>query len=634
MSQAQHKSLGPNGRPGWCPSRPPRRARPTLEPLEERALLHSADWLTYAHDPQHTGLAAVAAQPLAMISWQTPVDLAPDSPSHYGSPLVTVANTVIVPVHTGMSEGLDTFAVEARSGADGTFLWSLPTDYRLPPHHWIPSYSPTLTANRLYYPGAAGSVLFRDDPDAPSGTTGRIAFYGSYDPALANRVMIHTPITADAAGNIYFGFVVTAEVPNLERGMARISASGVGTWVSAASLVGVAGSQMLMNSAPALANDGGTLYEPIRKRGQTPSSAMKNWGKRPIRGGLTPFPDRLYVAVDGSPGYLVALDSSTLAYRNKVALHDPRSASQSARLSNDSTSSPTVGPDGDVYFGVQDERSLGWLLHFSADLSQSRIPGGFGWDSTAAIVPRDLVPSYTGTSAYLVFSKYNNYQETGGDGVNQIAVLDPSAAELDTRGRGVMVMQEVLTIAGVTPDPVLPAVREWCLNAAAVDPFTKSVMANSADGALYRWDLKTNTLSESIQLTGGASEAYTPTVIGVDGSVYAINDHTLFAVHAWKIDPRFFGPIHSMPVPLAEPVAASPCTPDLPPRSQTPVWERRFAKLLFREQAASRNRSFQQVRSQTGVWERDERDEKVLGSPTVIEAQVSSLIGRQIPAQL
>jgi len=214
-------------------------------------------------------------------------------------------------------------------------------------------------------------------------------------------------------------------------------------------------------------------------------------------------------------------------------------------------------------------------------------------------VPRDLVPSYTGTSPYLVFSKYNNYQETGGDGVNQIAVLDPNAAELDTRGRGVMVMQEVLTIAGVAPDPVLPAVREWCLNAAAVDPFTKSVMANSADGALYRWDLATNTLSESIQLTGGASEAYTPTVIGVDGSVYAINDHTLFAVHAQKIDLRFFGLIHSLPVPLDEPIAPCIRTPDFPPRSQTPVWERRFAKLLFREQAASRNRSFQQVRSQT-----------------------------------
>ena len=107
----------------------------------------------------------------------------------------------------------------------------------------------------------------------------------------------------------------------------------------------------LLNSAPALANDGGTLYEPIRKRGQTPSSAMKNWGKRPIRGGLTPFPDRLYVAVDGSPGYLVALDSSTLAYRNKVALRDPRSASQGARLSNDSTQSRIPGGFDLGFFG-------------------------------------------------------------------------------------------------------------------------------------------------------------------------------------------------------------------------------------------------------------------------------------------
>ena len=78
---------------------------------------------------------------------------------------------------------------------------------------------------------------------------------------------------------------------------------------------------------------------------------MENWGKRPIRGGLTPFPDRLYVAVDGSPGYLVALDSSTLAYRNKVALRDPRSASQGARLSNDSTQSRIPGGFDLGFFG-------------------------------------------------------------------------------------------------------------------------------------------------------------------------------------------------------------------------------------------------------------------------------------------
>jgi hypothetical protein len=73
-------------------------------------------------------------------------------------------------------------------------------------------------------------------------------------------------------------------------------------------------------------------------------------------------------------------------------------------------------------------------------------------------------------------------------------------------------------------------VREWCINTAAVDPITKSVMVNSEDGSLYRWDLTTNTLSEKIKLSGGIGEAYTPTVIGADGTVYAINDAVLSAV--------------------------------------------------------------------------------------------------------
>jgi hypothetical protein len=63
-----------------------------------------------------------------------------------------------------------------------------------------------------------------------------------------------------------------------------------------------------------------------------------------------------------------------------------------------------------------------------------------------------------------------------------------------------------------------------------VDPQTKSILANSEDGKLYRWDLTTNTLSQSVVLTTGIGEAYTPTVIGVDGHVYAINNAILFAV--------------------------------------------------------------------------------------------------------
>ena len=43
-------------------------------------------------------------------------------------------------------------------------------------------------------------------------------------------------------------------------------------------------------------------------------------------------------------------------------------------------------------------------------------------------------------------------------------------------------------------------------------------------------DLTTNSFSEVITLTGGIGEAYTPTVIGTDGTVYAINRAVLFAI--------------------------------------------------------------------------------------------------------
>ena len=93
-------------------------------------------------------------------------------------------------------------------------------------------------------------------------------------------------------------------------------------------------------------------------------------------------------------------------------------------------------------------------------------------------------------------------------------------------------MKEVLTIAGITPDgPPDGAVREWCINTAAVDPSTFSILVNSEDGRLYRWDLRSNTFTESIELVStGAFEAYTPTMIGPDGAVYAINRSTLFSV--------------------------------------------------------------------------------------------------------
>jgi hypothetical protein len=252
----------------------------------------------------------------------------------------------------------------------------------------------------------------------------------------------------------------------------------------------------------------------------------------------------LYVATSNGAefgyGYLVELNASSLAPLAHIELYDPQTGNL-ATVDSDSTASPLVGPDGDVYYGVLESpccgthNDRGWLLHFNSTLSTLKTPGSFGWDDTASVVPAPSVPSYTGTSSYLLLTKYNNYSGLGtGNGQNQVAILDPFATQSDEYAdpsyKAVTVMKEVITVNGATPEGAAPSVREWCINTAAIDPFTKAALINSEDGNLYRWDFTTNTLLQFMTLSSGRGEAYTPTLIGPDGTVYAINDASLFAV--------------------------------------------------------------------------------------------------------
>ena len=540
--------------------------------LGASSLMHAtaadATWNTHAGNPQHTALSSVAAQPFQSIRWSTPVDLAPpagDILIHYGSPLVTSANTVVVPVKTATSSG---FKVDARRGADGTLIWSATTDYILPTHNWGPSYSPALTAgNRLYFPGAGGTVYFRDNVDsAGPASTGQLAFFGtvSYfnNPGSFNAtVFINTPITSDSAGNIYFGFRTSGTPPlGLQSGIARIDSNNNGTWISAVNASGGDASitRVPHQSAPALSTDEQTLYAVVASSSSTGTS------------------------------YLVGLDATTLALKEsspgvkmRVALKDPRNGgANNASIIDDSSATPMVGPDGDVYYGVlgnPSNGSRGWMLHFSSNLTQTKTPGAFGWDSTASVVPVSMVPSYAGTSSYLIFTKYNNYAGLdGGDGVNRVAVLDPNATMVEPHAssNGQLVMKTILTIAGPTPDQEFiaqfpNAVREWCINTAAVDPSTKAVMVNSEDGKLYRWDLTTNTLSQVITLSAGVGEAYTPTAIGSDGTVYAINFAVLNAVGTLPATTPTATPTST---PIASPTPTSTRTAtSTPTRTATPI---------------------------------------------------------------
>ena len=471
-------------------------------------------WSGYAGNAQHTANSTVTSQSLNTIVWQTPVDLQPQYSGdslliHYGSPMVTAANTVLVPVKTGASAG---FRVDARSGADGSLLWSFATDYSLPSAGWTPSYSPTVTpGGRIYMPGAGGTLYYRDNIDGGSPTAPtQVAFYGTSNynanPGNFAGLKVCTPLTSDSQGNVYFGYRTESENSlGITSGIARVGADGSTSFVTASTATAGGASRVVMNCAPALSNDGSTVYV-----------AMSD---------------------NNSNGYLVAMNSSTLTTTNKILLRDPQIPANPSILQELGTSSPMVAPDGKVFLGVFENpgaTSKGWMLQLDAGLTSTFTPGSFGWDDTATVVPASAVPSYHGSSAYLIMTKYNNYASTGGDGVNKLAILDPNDTQVDPRN-GTIVMKEVLTIAGPTPDAEFlathpNAVREWCINTAAFDPSTSSILANSEDGRLYRWDLTTNTFTQSITLTSGIGEAYTPTLIGADGKVYAINNATLFAV--------------------------------------------------------------------------------------------------------
>jgi hypothetical protein len=379
----------------------------------------SVAWAGFAGNAQHTAVARSRPQPFRRIRWRAKVDLAPvlmdgALPIHYGSPMITAANTVLVPTRVSTKAG---FRVVAYAGASGVRRWSLDTDYRPPAFTggfgaWTPPLPAVLThRTTLAVAGAGGTVLVRRHANMATGAVRRLVFYGAaqwraHRSAYDRAVQITTPLTAAPDGSVYFGFTVTGATPaHLSSGIARIDAHGHATWITAAAAAGnPAVDGVAINCAPALSPSGATVYITV---------------------------------TSPTGGILVGLNARTLRPRFHALLKDPVSGLP-AFISTSSSASPTVGPDGDVYYGVlenpfpsHDDR--GWLLHYNATLTRAKAPGSFGWDNTVSVLPARAVPGYHGTSPYLLVSKYNNYLGIGpdGNGHNRVAVLDPRASQKD-----------------------------------------------------------------------------------------------------------------------------------------------------------------------------------------------------------
>ena len=139
--------------------------------------------------------------------------------------------------------------------------------------------------------------MYTASPDAagpaPPATT-RLAFYGianyNANPSAYNsNIFIDTPITTDSNGDIFFGFIATcgntAGIDQRRGANRRQRHRKLGPVVSGMS-------QVATNSAPALSNDGNTLYV---------LESTGNWGW----------------------GKLVAMNSHTLAVTAQVSPQGP-----------------------------------------------------------------------------------------------------------------------------------------------------------------------------------------------------------------------------------------------------------------------------------------------------------------------
>ena len=129
--------------------------------------------------------SAVATPPLTRIIWQTPVDLQPQYFSngqylltHYGSPVISSMNTVLVPVKVGAQVNISRRSAQRLQRRPDVECGQR---LRRASAQLVSQFQLTITANgRGYAPGSGGKArCIRDNVDSATGTVQTAVFYGA-----------------------------------------------------------------------------------------------------------------------------------------------------------------------------------------------------------------------------------------------------------------------------------------------------------------------------------------------------------------------------------------------------------------------------------------------------------------------
>jgi outer membrane protein assembly factor BamB len=533
--------------------------------------LAADDWPQFASDPSHHGSIPVVAQPLGRVYSDivydpfVPVEQASrpegDLTVHYMTPLVD-GDDVFMEFKSGAFTGLSwqtqTWSVHRLHWENGQLAdkWTALSDWKPVPaattDSWEPVFHALLANGFLYMPGASGTLL---QVDRQSGAiVARIYPF----PTVDASTFVTGPLSADAAGNIYYSIIRFDPSSPWSRDplgswLVRVTPDGKPTYVPYSLIISGApqasdnclgafdpklaplppspdavppsircGPQRPgLNIAPAIGPDG-TIYVVSR------AHYNSYWAHlAAVNADLTPkwtaslrsrFHDGCNVLLppNGTPG----------GCRDGTATGvDPNDNQPgSGRVLDNGSSSPVVGPDGTILFGAYTLYNdfQGHLMQFSSDGRFLRAYT-FGWDITPAI--------YAHNETYSILIKENHY----GGAVHPvpeyfITQLDPQLnvewqyknTNANSCGRG---PDGLVRCVGDHPNGF-----EWCVNAPAVDA-AGTVYANSEDGSLYAIG-QGGVLRGAVFLQLAIGAAYTPVSIGADGHIYAQNAGHLFAIGA------------------------------------------------------------------------------------------------------
>ena len=564
-------------------------------------------WPQWAQNAQHTDfLNTTVGQPLNQnavnLVYDFNIDAEKNDPNaaggldvHYQVPLVD-GNDVFVESKDGTYSN-NTYSTQrwhqnkyTWQGSNFVKVWTFNTDWFAPGSSndfWEPVYHAVLANGFLYDPGQGGTIFKINKTNGS--VVKRINPFGT---TIDPNTYTASPLSTDGHGNIFYNVVQVSTSPTqsfftndvVNSWLVRVGADDSITKVSYTTLLSQAtikgdavppgngrcnvsftanelpwppqpnanpqttpcGTQRAaLNIAPAIAADG-TIYTVSKAHFVTRynyliavNSNMTGKWAASLRNRLN---DGCGVSFPiGNPGGAGANGGCRAGATLGVdpATNEP----PPGRVLDDSSASPTIAPDGSIFFGAYTLYNFaqGHMMHFSAngDFLNSF---NFGWDNTPAIYPHG--------NTYSVVFKNNHY---GGVGFGDYCAdanwcpdrSNPNASFLGPEQYFVTQFNPNLNIewtfqntnhnsctrqpdGSITCQSDHPNGFEWCVNAAVIDA-NGTVFANSEDGNLYAIG-QGGVLMQNIfqQLAIGA--AYTPASMDSKGRIYSQNDGHLFVV--------------------------------------------------------------------------------------------------------